>query len=330
MKFEDAVSSRPTEHCDRDLAMAYFQPKPSPFRMIRVGGRSDGAYLVPDDLEGVDACFSPGVANRKDFEDELFRTRRIRSYMVDFSADETSFHTPLEPGEQFFDKKWLGPDESETTISLATWVGEREPQSSSLLLQMDIEGAEYANLATVPDSVIRQFRILVIEFHDFRSKLMGLPDDTEFAKVVEKLSKSFRVVHARANNCCGSRPFPFGTTGVPWVIELTFLRNDRFDSGLSDHLRSPKIPHPKDISRNLPHNAPLHLGGDWVGGKRPLVSKIKMVADYVCWVLYAAFVPNPTKPSERVWRFLRSVRRKFSLLPSNGRSDREPRTLAPR
>lgn len=47
---------------------AMMKPVPCPYRLIRIGGHEDGAYLVPDDLANVRACFSPGVSNHKDFE----------------------------------------------------------------------------------------------------------------------------------------------------------------------------------------------------------------------------------------------------------------------
>jgi hypothetical protein len=280
------VSNVSSGRWDLDFALDFFRPKPSPFRLIRVGGKRDGAYLLPDDLDGISACFSPGVANRKEFEDEILKTRGIRSYMVDFSSDESNFRTPLEPGAQFFDKKWLAPNNSDNSISLASWVGTREPKSSSLLLQMDIEGAEYANLATVPDSVLAQFRILVIEFHDFFDKLTALPGDAEFANVLDRLSKHFRVVHARPNNCCPSRPLPSGKTEVPAVIEVTFLRLDRFELRSPNRMLPVKIPHPRDVSRNVIYRPPLHLGASWVGGKRPVVSRLKVLTDWFSWFLY--------------------------------------------
>jgi hypothetical protein len=43
-------------------------PQPSPTPLIRLGGETDGAYLIPDDLEGVSALFSPGVAESSSFE----------------------------------------------------------------------------------------------------------------------------------------------------------------------------------------------------------------------------------------------------------------------
>ena len=97
-------------------------PKPSPCELVRIGGDSDGAYLVPDDLEGVQACFSPGVFNFKDFEDELATRYGIRSYMCDFSSDVEKFATPLIPGMQVFDKKWLEVSGDSNSFTLDEWV----------------------------------------------------------------------------------------------------------------------------------------------------------------------------------------------------------------
>ena len=39
--------------------------------LIRLGNDGDGGYLVPDDLNGIEACFSPGVAGNVNFEKAL-------------------------------------------------------------------------------------------------------------------------------------------------------------------------------------------------------------------------------------------------------------------
>jgi hypothetical protein len=56
------------------------RPKPNPFPLIRIDGKRDGAYLAPNDLEAIDACFSPGVSNIKKFEDELVAKYGIRCH----------------------------------------------------------------------------------------------------------------------------------------------------------------------------------------------------------------------------------------------------------
>ena len=58
------------------------RPQPSPVPLIRVGGNWDGAYLLPDDLKNIAACFSPGVSNTKRFEDELLDRYGIPSCLL--------------------------------------------------------------------------------------------------------------------------------------------------------------------------------------------------------------------------------------------------------
>ena len=91
-------------------------PNPSPFKLIRIGGNGDGAYLLPDDLDGIDACFSPGVNNFKNFEDTLTKEYGIKSHMCDFSSEPSQFRTPLINGMQTFKKKWLDVDGGRDSI----------------------------------------------------------------------------------------------------------------------------------------------------------------------------------------------------------------------
>jgi hypothetical protein len=52
---------------DRDTARRLvhrLHPVVTTHPLIRVGAHGDGGYLVPDDLDGIAACFSPGVVGR--------------------------------------------------------------------------------------------------------------------------------------------------------------------------------------------------------------------------------------------------------------------------
>ncbi len=98
-------------------AVGFLKPEPSPFPLVRIGGCRDGAYLLPDDLDGITACFSPGVFNRKDFEDELAHSHSIRSHMCDYSSDPSRFRTPLIEDMQTFDKKWLDTENTDKALT---------------------------------------------------------------------------------------------------------------------------------------------------------------------------------------------------------------------
>src|SRR5260370_2178104 len=82
-----------------------------------------------------------------------------------FLADRT-VAGPAESHPQFrFARKHVGPATSDDFMTMDDWVRRSLPDSrSELLLQMDIEGAEYETLLAMPDDMMRRFRIMVIEF----------------------------------------------------------------------------------------------------------------------------------------------------------------------
>lgn len=223
--------------------------------LIRIGPDRDGGYLIPDDLSGIEACFSPGTNNFKDFEDRLANTYGIKSFICDFSSDVEKFRTPLIDGLQFFQKKGLDVNGSETSLDINEWVKQNASESGDLILQMDIGGAEYRNILHATHETLSRFRIIVIEIHflDLLSKqqfLFGM-----FNPIFEKIGKLFGCVHAHPNNCCGNVTFGDGIV-VPKVLELTFLRKDRFKARNIPL----ELPHVLDRS-NVPSNVPLHVSG---------------------------------------------------------------------
>lgn len=276
-----------------DLAtsvITFLAPKPAPFGLMRVGGNRDGAYLVPKCMRGISACFSPGVANRKDFEDELLRRYGIRSHLLDASSDVVLFKTPLQDGRQSFRKEWLAPESSEGSISLNDWVGQSEPEGEKdLILQMDIEGAEYEVLLAASNSVLERFRVAVIEFHGLYRMILGTEIEREKLRAtMNSLEKLFVSVHARANNCCLIGQIPGTDLRVPEVVEVTFLRKDQLSRPA--RLRNPKVPHPLDIPRNVPWRRPIYLSGKWREHSSLFLPAAKVWSD---WFLF--FVQSPSR-----------------------------------
>jgi hypothetical protein len=250
------------------------KPKPARTPLIRIGSDRDGSYLVPDDLAGIAACFSPGVNRIKHFEDLLTDRYGIESHMCDFSCDADQLTTPLRPGRQTFLKKWLDVSPGEDNVSLEEWVRQHDVQGD-LLLQMDIEGAEYRNILATREETLAQFRVIVVEAHGLGRMLDGPVLQRAIAPFFQKLARGFTTVHAHPNNCCGDFAVPGTDIRIPNVLELTLVRNDRF-------LPAPgpaALPHPQDVSRNVPRNAPLFLSEAWCDGQRPLESRVKILED---------------------------------------------------
>ena len=143
----------------KDL-LQHLHPVTTRFDLTRLGQPRDGGYLIPDDLDGLVACFSPGVDVKSSFEAEL-AAKSIPCYLADASVDGPAALHPL----IHFQKKFLGVMEDETTITLDKWVNENAPGDGDLLLQMDIEGAE-AHVLHENASWLRLVDSIKVEVHE--------------------------------------------------------------------------------------------------------------------------------------------------------------------
>lgn len=295
------------------------RPKPSPAPLIRIGGDSDGAYLVPDDLQGVKSCFSPGVSNRKDFEDELLTNYGIECHMCDFTSDVDKFRTPLMSG-QTFKKKWLDINNNADSISLSGWVDELAPYDDDLILQIDIEGAEYRNLLNTPESTLLRFRIIIIELHNLY--VFNKPEEfnKEVGPLLALLDKHFICVHAHPNNCGGDIILSGSKLNIPNIHELTFLRRDRWEGVSEEDYHPSVLPHPLDIEFNVPNKPPLYLNEHWLDSqKRTPESSIKMLnaqVDYLTSALKKAEDLADSLTLNVVTDLHRLAQYSSSLLPS--------------
>jgi hypothetical protein len=218
--------------------------------LIRIGGDTDGGYLVPDDLDGIEACFSPGVSDVATFEETLAK-RGIRCLLADYSVDAPPVKNPLFD----FEKKYLGPKETDMFMTLENWVSQKAPGKSDLILQMDIEGAEYGVIFDTTSETLSRFRIVVVEFHrlDLIRERMGF-DLVNLA--FTKLLKNFEVVHIHPNNT--ANPVDFHGIAIPPVMEFTFLRKDRIGS------RTPATQFPHELDKtNVPYAPDFALPSCW-------------------------------------------------------------------
>jgi hypothetical protein len=218
--------------------------------LIRIGGDKDGGYVIPDDLDGVVACFSPGVGATAAFETVLL-ARGIPCYLVDGSVTGPPLAHPL----VHFDKKYLGVVNDDTTTTLDAWVNACAPGDADLVLQMDIEGAEWVVLLNVSEEVLSRFRIIIVEFH----WLERLNDKVGFELMSSTLSRllgRFYLVHNHPNNV--ARAFNSRGITIPRYLEMTFLRHDRAQvTGYAN-----QFPHPLD-RKNVLERPDLALPAEW-------------------------------------------------------------------
>ena len=265
--------------------LEFLKPHKCPFKLIRIGGKKDGGYLIPNDLIGVEACFSPGVSNFKNFEDHLAIQYQIKSHMCDFSSDVHKFNTKIIEGLQTFEKKWLDIEENENNISLNNWVNKYSYKSKrDLILQMDIEGAEYRNLLDSDTKLLARFRIIVLELHNVQD-IFDKKQCKDVKSLLKKLNKTHICVHAHPNNCEELEILSREGMNIPNVLEVSFLRKDRFKNKTKFY--QVELPNYLDIDPNVVSKKPLHLNLQWTNSKRRSIrSKIKILSDYYVYYLH--------------------------------------------
>ena len=243
-----SVEATPASEVSRTVDL--LRPWSTPIPLIRLGAPGDGGYLVPDDLEGITACFSPGVDSSWSFESALLERYGIPSYLCD------RFDTPPATPHAV-DNFWLGPSSRPGESSLADWVALREAESSGdLILQMDIEGAEYLTLLSCSRELLLRFRIIVLEFHRLELMTIRAVHDSLYRPLFERLLEDFFVVHIHPNNA-GAVDHTSGID-IPMLLEVTLHRRDR----ASPQLGPVSIPHDLD-SPNVEAAPDIQLSDAW-------------------------------------------------------------------
>lgn len=237
----------------RDLLalMEKLHPRLPAKPLVRLGPPGDGGYLVPDDLAGITACYSPGVSFESGFENACAE-RGMQVYMADKSVDG-----PAQAHANFhFLKKYIGAATSGDFISMDDWVRSTQPDAQSdLALQIDIEGYEYETFFSMSDTLTRRFRVIAGELHSM-DMLWSKHYFRVVSRVFDKLLQTHTCVHLHPNNASPS--VSMKGLEIPRLMEFTFVRNDRVPAD-AGYART--FPHALDADNTS--RAPLPLPRCW-------------------------------------------------------------------
>lgn len=243
----------PTPQAQVAAVIRKLKPLSSDRGLCRYGPEGDGGYLMPNDLEGVTACISPGVSTECGF-DLAMAEQGIDVFMADASVagppvDHPKFH---------FEKIFLDayPGANTTTIDRVCDSIAGRPAEGDFILQMDIEGAEYRVIPSMSEDLLKRFRIIIVEMHNLDQLFAAFAFEIIKA-TFEKITLHHHVVHIHPNNCCGSVS-RYGLE-IPRVMEFTLYRKDR--ATFSDREKL-EFPHPLDVDVKA-SNRPLILPACW-------------------------------------------------------------------
>jgi len=249
MKFVDSFIARFSGYpASLESTLNSFVPYKTDFPLVRLGGEGDGAYLVPNDLEDIDGAISLGCGQNIQFEQDLYDKTGVTSVIVDSSE---SFPENFKDTPHTFLHGWIGefapPINQELPIYNLPSVLEKAGKERILngLLKVDIESSEYSLLLGTNLDMLRQFRIIIVEFH----RLNELKTSSIFCRILDeilkKFGKEFVVCHFHPNNAV--KFFQVGKTLFPSCVEVTFLRKDR---SLENYMRFGNYPKEMDIQND--------------------------------------------------------------------------------
>ena len=222
--------------------------------LIRLGPEGDGGYLVPNDLVGIQACFSPGVNFESGFEQDCTELG-MKVFLADKSVDGQAVKNEL----FHFTKKFVGVTSNDDFMTLDNWVTSSLPEKyTDLLLQIDIEGYEYEVFLSTSNTLMQRFRIIVAEFHSLHM-LWSWPFFKLAGRAFEKILQTHSCVHIHPNNY--QSHLQMNGLDIPLVMEFTFLRNDRIENPSYQK----KFPNPLDYDNN-PNDITLSLPKCWYEG----------------------------------------------------------------
>ena len=194
------------------------QPYDLGYDLVRIGSDNDGGYLVPNILDEIKICFSPGTGKNVSFENDLIN-RGIETFLADGTIKESD----IKLDNLNFVNKNLASYDSEKTTTLENWVQNKTKDANELLLQMDIESSEYETIHSTSQECLKKFKIIIIEFHYFE-KINNYYFYKNFNNTLEKLLLNFEISHIHPNNCQGY--YSVSGINLPTAIEVTFLRKD--------------------------------------------------------------------------------------------------------
>lgn len=213
-------------------AWPLFQPKPPTARAIRqellnevlpvtlknctlerFGSAYDGGYLMCANLlGGIQSSYSYGIAGDDNWGCEVSRRFHVPVHQYD-CFDPT--RPPCPGGQPQFHDECVGGKtetiESRFFDTVANQITRNGDAGKTLVVKMDVEGAELESLTILPDELLDKIDQLVIELH---------AADERYLKLVKKLKRTFVPVHLHFNNSrCTTQFKPFPSP----VYEVSFV-----------------------------------------------------------------------------------------------------------
>lgn len=232
----------------------------SPFNKVRIGKPSDGGYVISELPGDYDIFISGGISNDISFENAfLDKYPSLKCY----AFDGTISKLPDINNRITFVKKNLGSGNTNKITNLHEYMKDY----TNIFMKIDIEGHEFRIIPTFfENGYINKIKQLVVEIHSpadiamhpgYYESLTDIKNQHMF-EMLENINKTHTLIHLHANNGCNMNNID--GIQIPHVFELTFIRNDMFDSIDSKVKNDTPLPTEIDM-KNIPDKPDYYLAG---------------------------------------------------------------------
>jgi hypothetical protein len=180
----------------------------------RYGGANDGGYLMCENLtDGVKSAYSYGIDQDDNWGCDVSQQLGVAIHQYDCFTS----HRPVCEGGRFvFHDECVGPraatNDGQPFDTILSQIARNGDTGKSLLLKIDIEGAEWDSLMATPDAVLERIVQMPMELHG--------TDEVKFVELARRLKRQFYLVNLHFNNfacTAGIEPFPAFAFQVLWV-----------------------------------------------------------------------------------------------------------------
>jgi hypothetical protein len=202
--------------------------------MQRVGSPNDGGYLMCGNLLGsIQSAYSYGIGPADDWGCEISRSHGVSVHQYDCFDP---FHPPCPGGRAVFHDECIGPRAevvgSRAFDTLTSQIARNGDAGKTLVVKIDVEGAELESLMATPEGVLDRIDQLALEIHG---------TDRRYLDLVRRLKRTFHPVHIHFNNqACSVRYSPMPA----WAYQVLFV-NKRIGV-LDPAVPAAVLPHPLD------------------------------------------------------------------------------------
>ena len=220
MKYEDVSGYKTLRHIEKMHKLLNIKNVVAgEGKLYRTGHENDGGYIMLDKLLENKVAYSFGISDDVSW-DKFMTEQGFDVYMYDHTIEKLP-----EENEKFHWKK-IGLtgiyDENHSELRTLPMLLEDNGHldKKHIILKMDIEGAEWEALCTLPDKFMEQFDQIMLEFHN-----MNREDNyPKMEMALEKLNKTHQLVHLHGNNW--ENYTMMAGRVMPNVIECTYIKKD--------------------------------------------------------------------------------------------------------